>query len=311
MSRRPTVDILRTRDRRDFATMQPGIVILMASMILLLYGCPKGPALPPPLPPGIGLAELTTEDASQFINQRVESFQNLRGTGKVRIQTWEEKYKFSEVFVLERPERFRLETLGAFDQPAVFLTSDGDTLLLYIKKKNTYYKGIPSRDNFFKLSGINLSVEDTILVLSGNLPQLSFITLEWGIPLPDINQYYLERVSLTYNTIQRIWFDTRQFTISYFEEYRLTDGKLTLRVEFDDYRAEEGSFPIPARILIDRPLDKTRVEVKYKSFELNQAIDPTLFSFKPPENAAPHFIDDTTAEQLERFAPYEDFRTQK
>jgi outer membrane lipoprotein-sorting protein len=253
---------------------------------------------------------ITTEDVSRHITKRAASFQNLSGEARVYIQTWEEKYKFSEIVNLEIPDRFRLDTLGAFDQPVVFLTSDGEIILLYIKKKNIVYKGIPTRENLFKLSGINLSVEDTISVLSGNLPRLAFITLEWGMPLPELNQYYLERTSLVQDTIQRIWFDTQYGTISYFEEYRLTDGELTLRVQFDDYRAEAGSsYSIPARVLIDRPLDRTRVEVTYKFFDVNLSLDPTLFDFTPPPDAPIHYLDDTTAEELERLAPYEDFRT--
>lgn len=157
--------IMRARHRQHMVACK--IVLLLASMILL-YGCPRGRVLPPPLPPGTISEEFTTEDVSRFINSRATTFQSLRGEGKVQINTWEEKYKFTEIFVLQTPQYFRLETLGAFSQPAVFLTSDGDSLLLYTKKHNTFYKGVPSRENLFKLSGINLSVEDTILVLSGN-----------------------------------------------------------------------------------------------------------------------------------------------
>ncbi len=293
--------------RSTFRSVQ--YICLFAGIILLLCGCPKGPDLHEPFPPMYEGVTFTTQDVSQHITKRAESFQNLSGEARVHIQTWEEKYKFSEIVNLEKPDQFRLDTLGAFDQPVVFLTSDGETILLYIKKKNTVYKGIPTRENLFKLSGINLSVEDTIAVLSGNLPRLAFITLEWGMPLPELNQYYLERTSLDQDAIQRIWFDTQYGAISYFEEYRLTDGELTLRVQFDDYRAEVGSYPIPARILIDRPQDKTRVEVKYKFFDVNQPLDHTLFHFTPPPNAKPHYLDDTTAEELEQLAPYEDFRT--
>ncbi len=292
------------------------IVSLTARMMLVFLGmlavsgCPKGPALPPPLPPGTVSEELTTEEVSDVIAARAESFQSLRGDGKVRINTWDEQYTFTEIFVLQKPEFFRLETLGAFSQPAVFLTSDGNSLMLYTKKHNTFYQGVPSQENLFKLSGINLSVEDTILVLSGNLPQLPLMSLEWGMSLPGIQQHYLERISLASDTIQRVWLDTQLLTISYFEESRLTDGKMTLRVQFENYRAAEGGYPVPARVLIDRPLDKTRFEVKYKGFEVNQPIEQSLFQFTPPESAKAHYLDDITNEDLERLAPYEEFRTE-
>ncbi len=287
------------------------LAITICCLMGLLSGCPKPPPIAPPVRPGAELTDITTEEVSQMIDQRVEQFLNLRGIGKVGIQTWEERYRFSEVFVLEKPARFRLETLGAFDQPMVFLTSNEEILSLYSKKHNTYYRGIATQENLFKLSGINLSVEDTILVLSGNPPLLSQINAEWGMALPDLQSYYLVRTSLQYNIVQRIWFDMTIQAISHIEEYRLTNGELMLAIDFKDYRAEEGVYPIPAYILIDRPLDRTRVKIEYKYFDVNQQFDQTVFRFIPPDDAKTHFIDDATAEQLERLAPYKEFRVEE
>jgi hypothetical protein len=171
---------------------------------------------------------------------------------------------------------------------------------------------VASRENLFKLSGINLSVEDMILVFSGNPPRLAPINSEWGFPLAENQLYYLERIAIARNTIQRIWFDVPRQTISHFREYMLTNGELVLAVTFEDYLAEQGAYPIPRRILIDRPLDRTQVEISYTSFDVNRLIeDRTVFRFMPPSNAKSLFIDDTSAEQLERLAPYEDFRTEE
>lgn len=303
----------RRRTMARFLRLHFTELLLVAGITMLLTGCPKTPPLPPPAPiPGTESAELTTEEVSQIVDDRMKSFQSLKGMGKIHIQTWEEKYKFSENFILEQPTRFRLETLGFLDQPVIFLTSNEAILSLYSKKQNVNYRGIATRENLFKLSGINLSVEDAILVLSGNPPQISPINSEWGIPLPEGSLYYLERVSLNLNTIQRIWFDTQGYTIARLQEYMLTNGELTLDVTFEDYRAEEDSYPIPARILIDRPFDKTRVEIKYKElYDINHPIDQELFTFIPPETAEIRFIDDATDEELEHLAPYEDFRTEE
>ena len=90
-------------------------------------------------------------------------------------------------------------------------------------------------------------------------------------------------------------------------------GKLLLDIDFQDYRAEEGAYPVPAYILIDRPIDETRIEIVYKFFDVNQQVDQTVFRFEPPKKAKPkiHNLDDATVGQLERLAPYEEFRTEK
>ena len=284
--------------------------ILAFGMLFLLAGCPKPPELPPLYPP-VPESELSTEEVSRIINARAAAFRNMRGLGKVRIQTWEERYKFSEVFVLEQPRRFRLETLGAFEQPAIFLTSDENLLSLYSKRQNTYYEGVASQENFFRLSGINLSIDNAILALSGNPPQLSPVSLEWGFLVPGTQQYYLERISVARDTIQRIWFDSAYHVIAYMEEYMLSNGELLLRLKFDNYRAEEGGYPLPQNISIDRPLDNTRVNINYTFFEANQAISEDTFIFTPPQNAVVRYIDDVNAEQIEQLAPYQEFRTKE
>lgn len=290
---------------------QPGLFVLTVAALLLLTGCPKTqlPEIMQPFPP---MSDLNTEKVSKLIDQRAQQFQSLWGEGKVAIQNWEETYKFSEVFVLESPAHFRLETLGFLDQPVIFLTSDENMLSLYSKKHNTNYRGVASQKNLFKLSGINLPVEDMILVLSGNPPRLPQISSEWGIELPESQQFYLERISLQKNTIQRLLFDTTFRAVVGIEEYMLTNGELTLRVVFSDYRAEAGDYPLPAFIQIERPLDKVRVDIKYKYFAVNQPIDQELFRFTPPVNAKVFFIDDRFSnEEFERLAPFEEFRVEK
>jgi outer membrane lipoprotein-sorting protein len=276
--------------------------------MLLLTGCPPIIQIAPPLMPGTGLDAIEAQDVSKSIDRRRADFQNLRGLGKVGIETWEERFRFSEVFVLDTPSRFRLETLGAFDQPAIFLTSNDSLLSLYSKKKNAVYRGIPSQENLFKLSGINLTVEDTIFVLSGNPPLLRTVDTEWGIFLPEQQLYYLERLSLQENRVQRIWFDTRLSVVTYLREHQLPSGKMFLEIQFDDYRAAAGDYPIPRRISINRPLENTLVNIEYESFWVNQDIDPTIFTFQPPDNAKVHILDNVHEDELGTLVPYDEFR---
>jgi len=214
------------------------------------------------------------------------------------------------VFVLETPSRFRLETLGAFDQPAVFLTSDEMILSLYTKKHNKYYRGIATQENMFKLSGINLSVEDMILVLSGNPPHLHDSRIEWGFFMPEQQLFYLERLSLHDYRVQRIWFDTTISAIVFIREHQLPGGEVFLDIQFNTYSAAEGGYPVPQEILINRPLERTLVNITYDatSLTINQPIEPTLFTFTPPVNAQTYILENVHAEEFEQLAPYEEFR---
>jgi len=281
----------------------------LCALLFLLAGCQ--PQLPPTLQ-RLDLAPegLTTEQAFALLEQRATQFQTLLGTGKVYIKNWEEKYKFSQLFVLERPQRFRLETLGFLNQPAIFFISDAAMLSLYAKKPNVYYRGVASQKNLFKLSGINLTVEDMILVLSGNPPKMTEISSAWGMYLADTQQYYLERISVQHKRIQRVWFDVATNTVAFVEEYHLNSGELTLKVAFADYRAAAGAYPIPAQVEINRPMDNVRVVIHYRDFDVNHTLQADTFAFTPPQNALINNIDDITQEELDRLKPFQEFLTQ-
>lgn len=284
---------------------------LLVFTIFILSGCAKPPKLPDILQPvGAELATMTTGQVSQSIVERTEHFQSLSGLGKVQIENWDERYRFTQAFVVEKPERFRLEILGPFDQPAIFFTSDAQMLSLYAKKQNLEYRGVASRENLFKLGGINLSVEDFLLVLSGNPPKLDDVTSEWGVAIQEGRFHYLERISLQKNVVQRIWYDTQYRMVSQVQEYMLTNGEMLLNVRFDDYRGEQSGYPLPAKIDIERPMDKVRVYIEYREMDVNQPIDATLFTFAPPKDAKIVHIDDTTNQELGRLAPFDEFRVQ-
>ncbi len=290
------------------------VLLFLAGALVFLTGCPSA-HLPPMQDPFPHISELTTETVSQIIGQRAKRFSSLWGEGKISIQNWEERYKFSEAFVLQYPASFRLETLGFLDQPVVFLTSDGSFLSLYSKKHHTYYRGVASQKNLFRLSGINLSVEDMLQVLSGNPPTLSQISSEWGIEVPAGQDsaeryFFLERISLPRKIIQRIRFDSQRRAVVGVEEYMLESGALTLKITFSDFRADVGEYAVPAVIQIERPFDNVRIDIHYKSFTVNQPLEQELFSFDTPAGAKVVFLDDVTNEQLERLAPFEEFRVQ-
>ena len=82
-------------------------------------------------------------------------------------------------------------------------------------------------------------------------------------------------------------------------------------IDFQDYRAEEGTYPVPAYILIDRPIDETRVEIKYKFFDVNQQVDQTVFRFEPPKDAPIRILETLEEPEIERLAPYKEFRVEE
>lgn len=285
--------------------------LLLAFCLLTLSsvgigGCVKKP--PQPLvTPLARPAELSTEELYQLIQQRVDSFQTLRGIARIRLVSENERYRFTEVVVFKKPDLFRLETLGFLNQPALFVVSDGKSLALYSKRDNAYYSGIASQANLSKLTGLNLSPEDVVRVLSGNPPALEKVNSLWSLYLPDQKAYLLELISVNAQRRQLIRIDATTKTFSQMESFRLYDGSLILRVVWDEYR-DAGGYAIPTRLVIDRPLEKTRVELTYQSFEVNQALDGDLFSFKPPGNARVHLLDNSQEEPLTRLAPFEEFK---
>lgn len=279
-------------------------LLLVSCFLFLVEGCAK--KLPPPLTPLSTPAELSTEELYRLMEQRMAGFQNFRGIAKIRLVSENKKYRFTEVIVLEKPNLFRLETLGFLNQPALFVVSNGQSLSLYSKRDNQYYSGTASQANLFKLTGLNLAVEDVVRILSGNPPRLEKIHSKQSRYFPDQKTYQLELISTRSQTRQLISIDATTQTFSQMESYRLPDGILLLKVTWEDYRSADG-YPLPGRVIIDKPLDKTRIELTYQSFEVNQRLDGDLFYLKPPENVVVRLLDNPKEEPLEHLAPFKEF----
>lgn len=273
-------------------------------LLMFVIGCAK--KLPPPLAPLSTPAELSTEELYQLIQQRADNFQNFRGIARIRLINESKKYRFKEVVILEKPDLFRLETLGFLNQPALFIVSDGELLALYSKRDNTYYSGVASQANLFKLTGLNMLAEDVVRVLAGNAPILEEVSSMQSRYLPDLKAYQLELISVSSQLKQVIGIDATTKTLSQAESFQLPDKSLLIQILWGEYRDVDG-LAIPSKIIIDKPLDKTRIELSYQSFEVNQNLDGDLFLLKPPEHAKIYLLDDPTEEPLERLAPFEEF----
>ena len=282
----------------------PCYLLLVSCFLLLIEGCAK--KLPPPLTPLSTPAKLSTGELYQLMEQRMAGFQNFRGIAKIRLVSENKKYRFTEVIVLEKPNLFRLETLGFLNQPALFIVSNGKSLSLYSKRDNQYYSGTASQANLFKLTGLNLAVEDVVRILSGNPPRLEKISSKQSRYFPDQKVYQLELISIRSQIRQLISLDATTNTFSQMESYRLPDGILLLKVIWEDYRSADG-YPVPGKVTIDKPLDKTRIELTYQSFEVNQSLDGDLFYLKPPENVTVRLLDSPAEEPLEHLAPFKEF----
>jgi outer membrane lipoprotein-sorting protein len=282
--------------------------LLPFAFCLLLSSCAKKlPPLPPPIMPSSIPAELSTEALYQLIKQRVNAFQNFRGVAKTRLVSNKDRYRFTEVVVLEKPDLFRLETLGFLNQPALFVTSNGKSLALYSKRDQKYYSGLASQANLFKLTGLNMTTADVVRVLSGNPPDLEKINSIQSTYLPDQKAYRIELISTKSQRKQLILVDATTKALSQVETFLFRDNTLLLKITWEDYRNANG-YAIPGKIIIDKPLDKTRVELTYKSFEVNQNLDSDLFSLKPPENATVYLLDNPKEEPLQDLAPLEEFK---
>ena len=283
--------------------------------VVFLSGCTLpgkrlGAKLEPLELPEERLSTLTPEEVSRRITERTHQFRTLRGWGRVHLDIWEEKYRFSEVFVVAAPDKFRLETLGALDQPVVFLVSDGKEVTSYSKKQHVVYTGVASQENIFQLSGLNLPVDEVIPIFSGNPSPLSHIDYEWGFYVPSLQRYFLERRSRQDGVGQRIWFDVTRNVVSEIQEYDLVNGKTLREFLFEAYMHNDAAYPIPQIIHMSSPLEETQLRVTYQALTVNEVLDDqTLFAFPQPQNAPIYYLDATTPQDVDFVPPYKDVGT--
>ncbi len=259
--------------------------LLVALAAVAPFGCPRPP---PPRPP-----ELSTLPSAEAALARLRTAgadrSSLRALGRATYFGSEGRVRLGIVMVIERPDRFRVETLSPMEQPIDVMVSDGGRLRLL--REGRLFEGPATPENIARILPVPLRPEDLVDAMLGGVPtgdRFRPTELTWADE--DQRDWLLvlegpggERARLTVDPARAIVKTMR---------LERADGLERLRVVFDKHEAvapAAGEFPRSVSLTI--PERKDEVSLRWRDIDVNVPLDPALFSLQPPPGVRPEPLD--------------------
>lgn len=273
---RSAIPSVLTPIRRGFAShLLP--VVLWA--LVVLNGCGAAatsfrlsPADAEKLNPILSELQLSYDLTSTLrILQLIVTIEEEDKKEEIRESLW---YKKSET----DGDLLHIQAMGPLNEPRVVAIAARNQFLLYlINEEEVLFE--PLEDQVLQeIFGVDLRVSDVRSAIFAN-PFLDGRTSELSLAHSGA-KYVVRRPGITAGHIEQITIFVRNSEPQVSDwEVRDTSGKIIQQAKFSDYR-EVGGILRPHKIEIERPIEKTRVELKIIKPEINLDISDSKFEFE-------------------------------
>lgn len=226
----------------------------------------------------------TAPTASQLIaklDARSRAIRSFRALAAMKYTDAKDKISVKEVVVVERPDRLRIEMMGAFGV-ALQIATDGKTLYAFHRGERTFYTGRATMLNLARFTRIQIGVEDIADLLMGIPPKRSRV----GDPTMRFETAEKSwRVSTQSHAgdTSTVWFDPESLMPTKSTEIDRR-GRVKYAATYFDYETIAG-VALPTRVRFEIPAQEAQVELRYSNLSVNPALEPSLFLFESPSGA--------------------------
>jgi hypothetical protein len=244
------------------------VALLLAALSIGFAGCST---VPPPAPPAPPARQWQGSELIHSLSQRLSQFRSLRALARVAYAGPDGKQSAQEAVIVQRPDRLRLETVTLLGVAAIVTANDKE-IIGYHVREGIMVRGETNKANLLRYTQIPLELEEITAVLL-------------GLPAVDPkNQWRQEGNALVFSPAgQRsdvVAFEAQQPVPTSWERFN-SAGAVEIRVRFADYMATPvGLFP--AKIIMEAPLQKRKLELHYQEPEINVPLSPDLFTQQKP-----------------------------
>jgi hypothetical protein len=257
-----------------FARRFPGAAVrsFVLFSLIFLIGLGACTTVTPPAPK-LPVPHWESDQLIETLQQRDEKFRSLRSLAQVDYAGPEGKHGFQEAVIVQRPDRLRLETLTFLGAILIFTANDSE-ILGYHPREGVYVRAEPKRENLRRYTQIPLELPEITMVLMGLPPIVAGAAWQReGNTLVSSNGGKRDVLS----------FETHEPVPTRWERFN-DDGKVELSAQFSDYIAmAPGLFP--RSIMLEAPLQKKKLSLRYKEPEINGPVAPELFIQQIPAHA--------------------------
>ena len=197
----------------------------------------------------------------------------------IDVVTPQGHYPVKAVIILRRPSYLRLEILSTLGVPDYYIAADPESMRIFIPAQGKYYQGRPSAQKIFRFFYWPLSIEDTVMILSGGFPMIAdasykaqktdnvtvvqAVSAQKGLQIIELDNGRLRQFIQKDRHGQRIYsvyyaYDGRQSRMPESIMIKMADGITSLRVRYNDPLVEKSddlsffNLPLPPGI---KPVD--------------------------------------------------------
>jgi len=248
--------------------------LLIVSIVLLLSsGCAALRTAPEALP--------QLDDPAGYVHNALIVPQGaaLSGIARIAIKTANASSSYKTVYACTYPDVLRLEVLGLFNQPALYISAYSQTgITLCVPSQNAWYQGPATVESMRGISGISMDPFDIVKTLHGSPPGPDSAQAE--ITCTQDNSSY--KCTLTNAAaMQTLWIDPHTHKIT---RSRLSENNLAVHdIRYQDFQQHKEQ-NIPEKIIVTFDRYATSLEIKLKDPQTNH-LDPEQLLLQVPNGS--------------------------
>ena len=258
------------------------LIKFIPGIFFLFFGCAPVAAS---LPKGTNY-DLSARDILEKIIKARHIKDTFKAIARIEINSDGKKYPIKVAMMLKRPSLMRIESIPVIGPPDLFLSTNNDTLKIFLPGKNEFYLGRPSRENFSLFFPVNLSPADLLSIMMG-IP-----------PLPDEKLRWKE--SAEGEKLRADFFSDDKKVLTLLMDGNngrlkeivilASDGEILHTVYYDDYCKVEN-IDLPQKITILSKGKNSTIVVRYSDMEFSEEENEAQFDLPIPVGVRPIIMD--------------------
>jgi len=207
----------------------------------------------------------------------------MRTRARFTIRSEEGTYSARLALALKKPANLRAESLPLIGIPDLYLTTNGDSVRIFLPREGRFFIGPSSREVLERFLPIRIKESAAVALLMGDPPPVqegetvSAGKMESGL-------YRIDRIELGRKR-QSLWVDLPTMSLVRVEEFNETGGTAWNAV-LEGHRTV-ATARIPGRIHISFPEPrKAEIDIRMSDSEFS-AMEEGLFRLDPPPGITP------------------------
>jgi outer membrane lipoprotein-sorting protein len=233
--------------------------------------------------------------ALELIREAGGKRQNLRALGRLTYFGEKGRVRLKAALLVERPGRFRFETISPLEQPVDVMACDGDRQWLLSKEKLS--EGAATPENVARLLPLPMEPEDVVDTLLGGVPTSDRFTpskIAWS------DDRWVLTVASGDGDAGRLTIEPATKRVVAMDLLQ-GGGDVRVSVSFEDFEdAGEGFGEVPRKIGLRMPGRDLDVDIRLKEVDVNVALKKELFRIDAPPGVRPEPLDAPAASFLEK-----------